>query len=161
MPAESRQIPMERQKIYFNANCMILGPPPVAPRKRLAALVVILPNVAGLLKAWPGLLNLTELVTLNASARISTRRPSPIENSLETASSHSQYPGPKTLFAPRFPKVPGAGCANAAAFSQGTHGAGAHDFPLLGASVFARTWFGRCVPVFPKTLPTGFARPVI
>src|SRR5262249_50434986 len=78
------------QKIYFNANCMILGPPPVAPRYRFWALVVILPNVAVWLRDWPGLLNLTELVTLNASARNSTRRPSPIENSLETASSHSQ-----------------------------------------------------------------------
>src|ERR1051326_6179859 len=73
------------QKTYFNWNCIIRGPPPVAPRKAFAALVVIFPNVAGLLRAWPGLLNLTEFVTLNASARISTRRSSPIENSLERA----------------------------------------------------------------------------
>src|SRR5438093_13661783 len=99
---------------------MILGPPPVAPRKRFAAVVVILPNVAGLLRAWPGILNLTEWVTLNASARNATRRPSPIANSLETASAHSQYPRPKTLFAPRLPSLPGAGGADADGFRHAT-----------------------------------------
>ena len=31
---------------------------------------------------------------------------------------------------------------------------------MLGASVFARTWFGRCVPVFPKKPLNALSRPL-
>src|SRR5712691_6181802 len=86
--------------------------------------------------------------------------PSRMENCLETATSHSQNPGPKTAFAPIFPYVPGAGCANAAGFHQATHGAGAHDFPLLGESMFASTCLGRWTPVFPKMPFNALSKPV-
>src|SRR6266571_2561541 len=89
----------------FVPSCF-LGPPevwvvvlhPPAPFVLLfAALQRILPKVFGAPRTVAGFPGLKVLVTLNASARNSTRFPSPIWNSRETASSHSQNPGPTML----------------------------------------------------------------
>src|SRR5215475_8206274 len=97
----NRRYPLPRrpQNTYFKANCTILAPPelldvalaaaqPVA--LALAAEQRILPNVFGLLRNIPGFPGRRLFVTLNASARTSTRWLSPTANCRDTASLQSQ-----------------------------------------------------------------------
>src|SRR5208337_3756094 len=79
------------------------------------------------------------LVMLKASARISNRYPSRIENSLESDMSNWKKLGPGMLLRPNGLSVPGAGSANAFGLIQQVGPGFAH-------SGFASIWTGRSVP---------------
>src|ERR1043166_5115186 len=100
--------------MYFNANCKILG----------SREVRITPNVLVLLKlvnadveaVVPRGSGRKLLVTLYAPARNSILWLSRTRNTLDSAISRDQVPGPVILLWPTFPVVPRSGCAKAAAF---------------------------------------------
>src|SRR5262245_17759569 len=90
------------QKIYFKANCIILG----------SRAAVIWPKV--LLVELESKVSIRKLlVTLNASARNSTRWVSLTLKLLDNAKSNCHVAGPRMAPRPRLPRVPGRGGANA------------------------------------------------
>src|SRR5665213_1873142 len=105
---------------------------------------VILPNVDVLERTTPGSPRRSVLVTLNASARNSMCWDSVTLNWRTIVWSHSQNPGATITPTPVVPKVPVAGRAKAAGFSQETQGPGEQLIPWFVAEVSPSTTLGRC-----------------
>ena len=95
------------QNTYFSASCTIRG----------SAAVVILPKLA-LVRIVPGFPGFKWFGRLNASARNSIDWFSRTGNVRVSPIFKVTLPGPRILLLPRFPYVPKAGCANAAALTE-------------------------------------------